>query len=243
MKTVLLLSAVLAFMAQAATSVSLNGEWRLDYFPQPDDGALRELPIKVPMETVQATVPGNCELDLVKAGVLPQPELGMNHKLMVGIDVMKDFGASPISRMLSPDESSQDLTNKALFREMTLYYMLDNKTRDGSFEMYAGIFPRKASEGGYSDVFFSDSLKFYDNNLEGVLLKLRRPKAYFELGCDWMGQYSRNNRERFMVFSSGEGKVAPCLSLGYDGYMYHFASSEQVVCRCLFRFCAERCGF
>ena len=78
MKTVLLLSSVLAFMAQAATSVSLNGEWRLDYFPQPDDGALRELPIKVPMETVQATVPGNCELDLVNAGVLPPPELGMN---------------------------------------------------------------------------------------------------------------------------------------------------------------------
>ena len=59
---------------------------------------------------------------------LPQRELGMNHKLMVGIDVMKDFGASPISKMLSPDESSQDLTNKALFREMTLYYMLDKKT-------------------------------------------------------------------------------------------------------------------
>jgi hypothetical protein len=30
------------------------------------------------MKTVRATVPGNCELDLVKAGVLPQPELGMN---------------------------------------------------------------------------------------------------------------------------------------------------------------------
>lgn len=47
---------------------------------------------------------------------LPQPELGMNHKLMVGIDVMKDFGASPISKALSPDESSVELTNKALFR-------------------------------------------------------------------------------------------------------------------------------
>ena len=78
MKTVLFLSAVLAFMAQAATSVSLNGEWRLDYFPQPDDAPARELPISLPMKTVRATVPGNCELDLVKAGVLPQPEFGMN---------------------------------------------------------------------------------------------------------------------------------------------------------------------
>lgn len=53
---------------------------------------------------------------------LPQPELNMNHKLMVGIDVMKNFGASPISRMLSPDESSQTLTNKELFREISFYY-------------------------------------------------------------------------------------------------------------------------
>jgi hypothetical protein len=159
---------------------------------------------------------------------LPQPELGMDHKLMVGIDVMKDFGASPISKTLSPDESSQDLANKALFREMTLYYKLDKKTTDGSFEMYAGIFPRKASEGGYGDVFFSDSLKFYDNNLEGLLLKFHRPKSYWEVGCDWMGQYGTARRERFMIFTSGEGKVASILSLGYSGYMYHFANSRQV---------------
>ena len=74
----LLFSAIFAFAAQASVSVSLNGDWRLDYFPQPDDGPVRELPVLVPMETVKATVPGNCELDLVNAGVLPPPELGMN---------------------------------------------------------------------------------------------------------------------------------------------------------------------
>ena len=157
----------------------------------------------------------------------PQRELGMNHKLMVGIDVMKDFGASPISRMLSPDESSQDLINKALFREMTLYYMLDKKTRDGSFEMYAGIFPRKASEGGYSDVFFSDSLKFYDNNLEGLLLKFRRPKSYWEVGCDWMGKPGYARKEKFMIFSAGESRITPFFEVGYAAYMYHFAGSQK----------------
>lgn len=158
---------------------------------------------------------------------LPQPELGMNHKLMVGIDVMKDFGASPISRMLSPDESSQDLTNKALFREITLYYMLDKKTNVGSFEMYAGIFPRNASEGSYSDVFFSDSLKFYDNNLEGLLLKFRRPKSYWEVGCDWMGKPGYARKEKFMIFSAGESRISPFLEVGYAAYMYHFAGSQK----------------
>ena len=64
--------------ALCAGSVSLDGEWRLDYFPQPLSGAVRELPLKVPFDTVKATVPGNCELDLVNAGVLPPLEIGLN---------------------------------------------------------------------------------------------------------------------------------------------------------------------
>ena len=62
----------------AASSTSLDGEWILDYFPQPDSGAVRSLPLKVPFKTVKATVPGNCELDLVNAGILPPMEVGLN---------------------------------------------------------------------------------------------------------------------------------------------------------------------
>ena len=77
-KCLFLSVAAALFAAQAASELSLDGEWRLDYFPQPDDGAVRELPLAVPFKTVKAAVPGNCELDLVNAGVLPPPELGMN---------------------------------------------------------------------------------------------------------------------------------------------------------------------
>ena len=148
------------------------------------------------------------------ARLTPSVGLSINdeHKVMAGIDVMKDFG--------SPD--------KKLLKEVTLYYNLNRNLENTGFELYAGIFPRKASEGSYSEVFFSDSLKFYDSNFEGLLLKFRRPKAYFEVGCDWFGQYGDNSRERFMIFSSGRGKVASVLTLGYDGYMYHFAGSTQV---------------
>lgn len=58
--------------------LSLNGEWRLDYFPQPISGAVRDLPLKVQCESVKASVPGNCELDLVNAGILPPLEIGLN---------------------------------------------------------------------------------------------------------------------------------------------------------------------
>ena len=71
-------AAALTLNAAAAFSLSLDGEWRLDYFPQPDDGAVRALPLQVPFKTVKATVPGNCELDLVNAGILPPLEIGLN---------------------------------------------------------------------------------------------------------------------------------------------------------------------
>lgn len=136
------------------------------------------------------------------------------HRLMLGVDIFKDFG------------SGKDLD---LFREMTLYYNLRTKIAKTDFEMYAGVFPRRVMGTGlYSDAFFSDSLTFYDNNLEGLLLKFTREKAYFEVGCDWMGQYGQNRREKFMVFTAGEGKVLPFMSLGYAGYMLHYANSVQV---------------
>ncbi len=144
---------------------------------------------------------------------VPQRSLGMEHRVMVGIDVMKDFGGPQ--------------TNIDLFREMTLYYRLDKRTRTTGLELYAGIFPRETMGGSYSEAFFSDSLRFYDNNLEGLLVKVRRPKAYWEIGCDWMGQKGYDAKERFMIFSSGESSIASFFKVGYAAYMYHFAGSER----------------
>jgi len=78
MKHGIILATVL--LSAAAKAVSLDGEWRLDYFPQPDDGAVRTLPIPAGLDvrSVPATVPGNCELDLINAGILPPAEIGLN---------------------------------------------------------------------------------------------------------------------------------------------------------------------
>ena len=135
---------------------------------------------------------------------------GMKHRVMAGVDVMKDFGGK-----------------SDVLGEVTLYYNMEKQIGRTGLSVYAGVFPRRMTEGLYSQAFFSDSLRFYDNNLEGLLLKFRRPSAYFELGCDWMGQFGDDVRERFMVYASGEGKVAPVLSLGYSGYLYHFANSRK----------------
>ena len=144
-------------------------------------------------------------------GVGLQQKNGTKHRLMVGIDIMKNFGAAS--------------KNSELFDEMTLYYDVKKQLGKTGFEMVAGIFPRRYAEGSYSQAFYSDSLRFYDNNLEGLLLKFSRPKAYFEIGCDWMGMYDTFSRERFQIYSSGEGKVLPFLSLGYAASLYHFSCS------------------
>jgi hypothetical protein len=115
----------------------------------------------------------------------------IQHKVMLGIDIMKDFGSSPVPVSIAGNgspETSEALNNKALFREMLLYYRLDRKSGNNRFLLNAGIFPRSEMKEYYSEAFYSDSLRFYDNNLEGLLMRLERPAASFELGCDWMGQ-------------------------------------------------------
>ena len=148
-----------------------------------------------------------------QAGIALKEENGACHRLMLGIDVMKDFG------------SGKDLD---LFQEISMYYRFRKKISGTDMEIYAGIFPRRTMEGQWSQAFFSDSLTFYDNNLEGLLLKLRRPKAYFELGADWMGMTGEYRRERFMIFSSGQGRILPYTHLGYSAYVYHYAGSRKV---------------
>ena len=71
---------VFGFTSFGGEHVSLNGSWDLAYFPQPTKGAVRD-PVAIPKhKTLTATVPGNCEMELVKAGILPSPEVGLGQR-------------------------------------------------------------------------------------------------------------------------------------------------------------------
>ncbi len=149
------------------------------------------------------------------AGIRIRTSPDDSHRVMIGVDIMKDFGSGA-----APGD---------LFREILLYYRWDRSFARTDMSLVAGIFPRSEMEGSWSTAFFSDSLKFYDNSLEGLILKFRRPSAYYEIGCDWMGLYGDESRERFMLFSSGEARVAGRkLILGYAASMYHYAGSRAV---------------
>lgn len=77
--------AVASFGGAARQTVSLDGAWRLSYGPQRADGPRTpdELAAAKPTWTaVDATVPGNVEIDLMKAGKLPDLAVGNNIYLL-----------------------------------------------------------------------------------------------------------------------------------------------------------------
>lgn len=146
----------------------------------------------------------------------------LSHRLMLGVDIMKNLGESPTG----PDDRGLD--NSKLFRELTLYYTFRMDRGENRLGVTLGIMPKKLRLGSYGDEFISDSLAFYDNNIEGALITLRRPRAVYELGCDWMGMQGHNRRERFMIFSYGEGMLNRWLSAGWTASVYHMANSLEV---------------
>ena len=136
----------------------------------------------------------------------------VTHRLRLGIEYAHDMGSADWEE---------------LAREVIVYYDGHVRTRGGTFEGLAGVFPRRYTEGAYSEAFYSDEFLFLDRNLEGVLLKWRASRFFAELGCDWMGKKGVERKERFQVFTAGEWQAARWLSLGWTGSLYHYAGSVK----------------
>jgi len=136
------------------------------------------------------------------------PEIGIGwgngNGMMIGVDLMADFGA----KTFNTDP------------ELLFYYQYDSKR----FKAYAGVFPRHKLMGGYSNAFFSDSVRFYDANLDGLLLQYVGGRGYVEVACDWNSMLSQTTREKFMLFSSGRVNT-PVFYAGYNVSMYHHAGT------------------
>lgn len=148
----------------------------------------------------------NIPQTLFGARLVPQVGIGWNNgnSIKVGADLVADFGAKPFN------------TNPSLL----MYYSYESK----KFNAHVGIFPRSKIMGGYSNVFFSDSVRFYDSSLDGMLLQYMGKRGYVEFACDWNSMLSKTTREKFMLFSSGRYNA----KIAYGGYnfsMYHHAGT------------------
>jgi len=147
------------------------------------------------------------------------------HRIMTGIDVLKNFGANPTSYGAESDPS---LENKALLREITLWYQYRRKFGKTDFLAVAGVFPRHLCGGKYTTAVFSDGVRFFDNNAEGMMLKWRRPRSNYEVILDWNGLYGTDRREQFNILSYGECYLTDRLYLGWQGMFHHYANSANV---------------
>ena len=147
---------------------------------------------------------------LFGAKITPEIGIGWDYKdkgenaLMLGVDVTANFGA----KLFNP------------IPELLLYYSYQSPR----FKVYAGLLPRHKMIGDYSNAFFNDSICFYDATIEGLLFNYKDPWGYVEFGCDWNSMYSKENREKFMLFSAGRFHYK-WFNMGYAFQMYHFAGS------------------
>lgn len=151
---------------------------------------------------------------IFSARLTPQIGVQWNDKnsLIVGADLFADFG------------NEAKFFSKA--RPQLYYRFATPKVR-----AYAGIFDRSAMKGYYSELFFSDAARYYENRVQGVLGQYIGERGYVELSVDWCGMYSTQARERFRVLSAGRYDIGR-KRLFYAGYalqLFHFAGSEAIV--------------
>lgn len=144
------------------------------------------------------------------------------HRVMGGIDIMKNFGENPISWGAETDPKLQNLS---LFREITLWYQYTRQFGKTTFNMAAGTFPRHLCGGKYTTAVFSDGVRFFDNNAEGLLLKWNRVESNYEIILDWNGLIGVDRREQFNILSYGECWIKDWLQFGWQGMFHHYANS------------------
>lgn len=129
------------------------------------------------------------------------------HSVMVGTTLLEEFGSKSFD--LDP--------------EFVFYY----NYRTHKYNVLAGRFQRTELIGDYSTAFFSDSVRFYDSNLDGFLLQyINNDRGYIELALDWDSRQSGSKREKFTVASAGRinGRT---LYAGYHFAMHHVAKDKK----------------
>ena len=144
------------------------------------------------------------------------PQIGIewnrNNRLIVGMDLWSDFGNNTVTFSKVRPE---------------IYYQFDSK----KVAAYAGIFPREKMLGDYTEVMMSDSMRFYDNRVQGVMGQYKGDRGYAEISADWCGMYSEASREKFRIMSAGRIYLDNYHRRFYAGYnfsMFHFAGSKLI---------------
>ena len=134
------------------------------------------------------------------------------NRLVFGMDMWSHFG---------------DDTKTFAKARPQVYYQFQNSQVTAA----AGIFSREKLLGDYTEVIFSDSVRFYENRMQGIMGQYRGHRGFVELSVDWYGMYSQASREKFRILSAGRYYFDGYHRRFYGGYaaqMGHYAGSENI---------------
>lgn len=107
------------------------------------------------------------------------------------------------------------------------YYQFENSKVTAA----AGIFSREKMMGDYTELILSDSVRFYENRVQGLMGQYRGHRGFVELAVDWYGMYSVASREKFRILSAGRYYFDNYHRRFYGGYAMqvgHYAGSETI---------------
>lgn len=114
--------------------------------------------------------------------------------------------------------------------EPLLYYKLDKTLRHSDFNIVAGAFRRDESKAYYSVALFSEEYNFLRGVTNGFQFSWKTQRTYTEFGIDWIGMIrpqSPKTREEFLIYTGGMYDINDFLSVGYAGYLHHYACSYE----------------
>ena len=76
------------------------------------------------------------------------------------------------------------------------------------------------------EYLLSDSISYYNANLQGALFQYESDKGFASLMADWRGMYSKETREAFRVIATGQYHYK-WFQVGGYAMLNHLANSEQ----------------
>ncbi len=104
-----------------------------------------------------------------------------------------------------------------------IYYGYDSE----KWSVSMGLFERsRMMIGSYSTAFYSTDYLLEDSVIGGVMGRLMRDKSYIEFVCDWEGQPSETQREKFRLLSAAR-RYWNNIYIGYNLSITHFAGMER----------------
>ena len=144
-------------------------------------------------------------------GVRLSPEIGFeindstygNHRLMAGASYIQPFGSQWTDIKIRP----------------TIYY----RYRQQGFDLSLGFVPWRNIRTSLPDYLFSDSLRYFSPNIQGVHFSYSSRHGFAEFICDWRGMQSPETREAFRLLLTGEYHHQ-CFFAGGNAQLNHLAS-------------------